>query len=80
VAVTGSSTAAGTPDIVQQARNGAAISMWRPVQQSDGSFAFQNQSSGLCLDVFGAGANLGQQLDQWACKNAPATNQDFTPR
>jgi hypothetical protein len=54
--------------------------MWRPVQQSDGSFAFQNQSSGLCLDVFGAGANLGQQLDQWPCKNAPGTNQDFTPR
>jgi hypothetical protein len=80
VAVAGSSTTAGTPDIVQQSRNGAANSMWRPVQQTDGSFAFQNQNSNLCLDVFGAGNNQGRQLDQWPCKNAPATNQDFTPR
>ncbi|WP_442875724.1 RICIN domain-containing protein [Actinoallomurus sp. NBC_01490] len=38
--------------------------------QSDGSWAFQNQNSGLCLDVYGAGNNAGQQLDQWPCKNA----------
>jgi hypothetical protein len=80
VAAANGSTASGTPNIVQQPRNGAAGSMWRPVQQSDGSFAFQNQNSGLCLDVFGAGNNLGQQLDQWACKNAPGTNQAFAPR
>ncbi|HEY7485864.1 MAG TPA: arabinofuranosidase catalytic domain-containing protein [Streptosporangiaceae bacterium] len=80
VAVAGSSTTAGTPDIVQQPRNGAANSLWRPILQSDGSFEFQNQNSALCLDVYRAGSNLGQQLDQWQCKNAPATNQDFTPR
>jgi hypothetical protein len=79
VAVSGSSTTAGTPDIVQQPASGAAGSLWLPAQQSDGSWAFKNQNSGLCLDVFGAGSNLGQQLDQWACKNAPGTNQDFTP-
>ena len=62
------------------ARNGAANTMWKPVAQSDGSFAFQNQNSGLCLDVYGAGSNLGQQLDQWPCKNAAGTNQDFIPR
>ncbi len=49
-----------------------------PSQQSDGSWEFKNSASGLCLDVYGAGSNLGQQLDQWACKNAPGTNQDFT--
>jgi arabinoxylan arabinofuranohydrolase len=80
VAVAGSSTTAGMPDIVQQAPDGAANSLWLPVQQSDGSYSFKNQNSGLCLDVYGANSTLGQQLDQWQCKNAPATNQDFTPR
>jgi hypothetical protein len=80
VAVAGSSTTAGQPDVVQQAPNGAGNSLWLPVQQSDGSYSFKNQNSGLCLDVYGAGSNLGQQLDQWTCKNASGTNQDFTAR
>jgi hypothetical protein len=80
VTVAGNSTAQGTPDIVQQPVSGASGSMWKPEQQSDGSWQFQNSSSGLCLDVYGAGSNTGQQLDQWPCKNAPGTNQDFTPR
>ncbi len=80
VAVAGSSTTAGVPDIVQQAPNAAANSLWLPVQQSDGSYEFRNQNSGLCLDVYGAGSNLGQQLDQWPCKNAPGNNQDFMVR
>jgi hypothetical protein len=79
VATSSGSTASGTPDIVQQVPNGAAGSLWLPLQQSDGSYQFQNSGSGLCLDVYKAGSNLGQQLDQWACKNAPGTNQDFTP-
>jgi len=54
--------------------------LWLPQQQSDGSWQFKNQNSGLCLDVYGAGSNTGQQLDQWPCKNAPGTNQDFNPR
>ena len=57
-----------------------AASLWLPQQQSDGSWQFKNQNSGLCLDVYGAGSNTGQQLDQWPCKNAPGTNQDFNPR
>jgi hypothetical protein len=80
VAVSGSSTSAGVADIVQQPPNGAANGLWLPVAQSDGSFSFQNKNSGLCLDVFGANSNLGQQLDQWQCKNAPGTNQDFFVR
>jgi hypothetical protein len=80
VAVSGDSTAAGVPDVVQQIPNGAANGLWKPVQQSDGSFAFQNKASGLCLDVTRAGSNLGQQLDQWQCKNAPGSNQGFFPR
>ncbi|MFC9634600.1 RICIN domain-containing protein [Streptomyces mirabilis] len=79
-AVSGGSTAAGTPDIVQQAPGAASSALWLPIQQSDGSYSFQNQNSGLCLDVHGGGSNLGQQLDQWPCKNSPGTNQDFTPR
>ncbi|MEV3858685.1 RICIN domain-containing protein [Streptomyces sp. NPDC050095] len=80
VAVAGGSTTAGTPDIVQQAASGATGALWRPVRQSDGSYSFQNQNSGLCLDVHGGGSNLGQQLDQWPCKNTAGSNQDFTPR
>jgi Ricin-type beta-trefoil lectin domain-like len=78
VTVTGSATAAGTPDIAQEPASSSASSQWLPVQQSDGSWEFKNSASGLCLDVYGATSTLGQQLDQWPCKNAPATNQDFT--
>jgi hypothetical protein len=77
-AVAGASTSAGVPDIIQQTPNGSAASLWRPIQQSDGSWEFQNQNSGLCLDVYHAVSTAGQQLDQWSCKNAPGTNQDFT--
>ncbi|HEY0934771.1 MAG TPA: RICIN domain-containing protein, partial [Trebonia sp.] len=80
VAVSGGSTTAGQPDIVQQAPNGAAGSLWLPVQQSDGGYSFRNQGSGLCLDVYGARSTTGQQLDQWQCKNAAGGNQDFTVR
>ena len=79
VAAAGNSTAQGTPDIVQEPVSGAPGSLWKPAQQSNGSWQFQNSNSGLCLDVYGDGSNTGQQLDQWPCKNAPGTNQDFTP-
>ncbi|MEV5942571.1 RICIN domain-containing protein [Streptomyces sp. NPDC051994] len=59
---------------------GAQLVIQQAGLQSDGSYAFQNQNSGLCLDVHGAGNNLGQQFDQWPCKNTAGTNQDFTPR
>jgi len=78
VTVSGTVTAAGTPDIVQQPVSGSAASQWLPVQQSDGSWSFKNSASGLCLDVYGASTSTGQQLDQWTCKNAPGTNQDFS--
>ena len=65
---------------MQQVPNGAGNSLWLPVVQADGGYSFQNQSSGLCLDVYGAGSNLGQQLDQWQCKNVSGSNQDFSAR
>jgi len=80
VTVLNSSTAQGQTDIVQQPVSGNAASLWLPQQQSDGSWQFKNQNSGLCLDIYGAGSNTGQQLDQWPCKNASGTNQDFNPR
>ena len=79
ITVTGNATASGTPDIAQEPVSGSAGAQWLPLQQSDGSWEFKNSASGLCLDVLGAGSNLGQQLDQWPCKNAPGTNQDFNP-
>ncbi|NUQ98989.1 MAG: hypothetical protein HOY79_21340 [Streptomyces sp.] len=77
VTVLNGSTSQGVPDIVQEPVNGNAAGQWLPEQQSDGSWQFKNQNSGLCLDVYGNGSNTGQQLDQWPCKNAPGTNQDF---
>jgi hypothetical protein len=79
ITVAGSATASGTPDIVQEPASTSTSSQWLPMQQSDGSWEFENSASGLCLDVYGAGSNLGQQLDQWPCKNAAGTNQDFNP-
>ena len=73
------SSAAGVPDIVQQApqrRVGQPVAAGAAVRRL---LAVQEPGSGLCLDVYGAGSNPGQQLDQWPCKNAPGTNQDFTP-
>jgi hypothetical protein len=80
VTVTGTSTAQGVPDIAQEPVTGASTALWLPQQQSDGSWQFKNQGSGLCLDVYHASSTAGQQLDQWPCKNAAGTNQDFTPR
>ena len=80
VAVAGNSTAQGTPDVVQEPVSGASGSLWKPAQQADGSWQFQNSGSGLCLDVYHASNSTGQQLDQWPCKNAPGTNQDFNLR
>ena len=75
--ITATGTAAGTPDIAQEPPSSSASSQWLPTQQTDGSWEFKNSASGLCLDVYGAGSNLGQQLDQWTCKNTPGNNQDF---
>jgi hypothetical protein len=72
-----SSSAQGVPDIVQEPVSSSSASQWMPEEQSDGSFQLENDNSGLCLDVYGAGSNTGQQLDQWPCKNAAGTNQDF---
>ncbi len=80
VMVSGGSTAQGVADVVQEPVSGSSAGLWLPQQQSDGSWEFKNQNSGLCLDVLGAGGNTGQQLDQWSCKNGPGNNQDFITR
>jgi len=36
-----------------------------------------NPASGKCLDDPGFNTANRTQLDQWPCKNAPGTNQDF---
>ncbi len=74
VTVLNSSTAQGTPDIVQEPVNGNAASQWLP-SQSDGSWQFQNKNSGLCLDVYGDSSKTGQQLEQWTCKNGLVTTR-----
>ena len=81
VTVSGTATAQGVADIVQQPVSGASTALWLPQQQSDGSWQFKNQASGLCLDVLRRRqTTTGQQLDQWPCKNGAGTNQDFSPR
>ncbi|MFF7934399.1 arabinofuranosidase catalytic domain-containing protein [Streptomyces sp. NPDC007940] len=63
-------------------RGGPLHQVWRAsdTRQSDGSYSFKNENSGLCLDVPGGSGDLGRQLDQWPCKNTSGSNQDFTPR
>ncbi|MGH3417484.1 MAG: RICIN domain-containing protein, partial [Actinocrinis sp.] len=78
--ITATGTTQGVPDIVQQSATTGSAALWLPQQQSDGSWQFKNQGSGLCLDVYRASTSAGQQLDQWPCKNAPASNQTFTAR
>jgi len=78
--VVAGSTAQGTPNIVQGPPGTTAAGLWQPLPQTDGSYELRNQASGLCLDVYGANSTLGQQLDQWPCKDAPGTNQDFLLR
>ena len=76
VTVLGSSTAPSLQDIVQEPLSYPA-SQWLPELQSDGSYEFKNKLSGLCLDNYYATSTEGVALDQYACKNAPADNQDF---
>jgi len=78
--VVAGSTAQGTPNIVQGPPGTTAAGLWQPLPQTDGSYELRNQASGLCLDVYGANSTLGQQLDQWPCKDTPGTNQDFLLR
>jgi Ricin-type beta-trefoil lectin domain-like len=76
--VSGASTASLAP-VIQWTQDGAANALWLPIQQSDGSWQFQNKNSGQCLDVPGQSSTLGTQLEQYACKTSAAgTNQGFT--
>ncbi|RAG87281.1 hypothetical protein DN069_01735 [Streptacidiphilus pinicola] len=76
VVVQGASTAQGAK-VVQYTQNGSANGLWRPIRQSDGTWQFQNQNSGLCLDQAGAVSTVGVQFDQWPCKSGTGDNQDF---
>jgi hypothetical protein len=76
--VSGASTANQAP-VIQWTQDGAANALWLPIQQSDGSWQFQNKNSGQCLDVPGQANTLGLQLEQYPCKTSAAgTNQGFT--
>jgi hypothetical protein len=75
--VSGASTANQAP-VIQWTQDGAANALWLPIQQSDGSWQFQNKNSGQCLDVPGQANTLGLQLEQYPCKSSAAgTNQGF---
>jgi hypothetical protein len=64
--------------MVQEAQNAATDSLWLPIPLTDGSWEFENLSSGLCLDVNGAKTDPTDYLDQWTCRSSGAgTNQGF---
>ena len=73
------STAKGA-DIIQYTQNGTTNGLWLPVQESDGTWQFQNDNSGLCLDQAGAVTTEGVQFDQWTCKSGTGNNQDFATK
>lgn len=53
---------------------------WVMRSYADMTGSLVSTSGEVASTAIGAGANLGQQFDQWPCKNAPGTNQDFTVR
>ena len=76
IVVQSASTANGAL-IIQYTQNGTSNGLWLPVQQSDGTWQFKNQNSGLCLDQTGAVTTTGVQFEQWTCKSGTGSNQDF---
>jgi chitinase len=76
IVVQSASTVKGA-DIIQYTQNGTTNGLWLPVEQSDGTWQFQNENSQLCLDQAGAVTTEGIQFDQWTCKTGAGTNQDF---
>ena len=79
VAVAGNSTAQGTPDVVQEPVSGASGSLWKAVQQSDGSWQFQNSGSGLCLDVYGTAATPASSSTSGRARTPPAPTRTSPP-
>jgi len=81
------STAGGSitvPFAFQGAHDAFAVCL-TPASSGDGGFPdgyhrLVVAHDSLCLDVHGAGGDLGQQLDQWQCENAPGADQDFFVR
>jgi chitinase len=64
--------------VIQYDQDGSANSPWLPLPLPDGSWQFQNENSGLCLDVTGQTGAPGTQLEQYTCKTSAAgTNQGF---
>ena len=76
IVVQSASTATGA-EIIQYTQNGSSNGLWLPVEQSDGTWSFKNENSGLCLDQAGAVTTQGIQFDQWTCKSGTGNNQDF---
>ncbi|HTJ71518.1 MAG TPA: RICIN domain-containing protein [Actinospica sp.] len=66
--------------VIQYTQNGTSNGLWLPVEQSDGTWSFKNQNSGLCLDQAGAVTTSGVQFDQWTCKSGTGNNQDFATK
>ncbi|WP_042381160.1 RICIN domain-containing protein [Streptacidiphilus melanogenes] len=79
VVVQSASTAKGAA-VIQYTQNGTSNGLWLPIQQSDGTWQFKNQNSGLCLDQSGAVTTAGAAFDQWTCKTGTGDNQDFATR
>jgi chitinase len=79
IVVQNASTATGA-DIIQYTQNGTTNGLWLPIQESDGTWQFRNENSGLCLDQTGDVTTEGVQFDQWTCKSGTGNNQDFATK
>ena len=79
IVVQSASTATGA-DIIQYTQNGTTNGLWLPIQESDGTWQFRNENSGLCLDQAGGVTTEGVQFDQWTCKSGTGNNQDFATK
>lgn len=71
------STSAGT-QIAVWTVNGGANQLWTARAESDGSYAFVNLHSGLCLDDAASSSTAGSAIIQWDCTGG--ANQKWTFR
>ena len=79
VTVASSSTAAGHPGHRPAAGERRRRQPVAAEQQSDGSWQFKNQNSGLCLDVYGASAHPASSSTNGPARTRPAPTRTSLP-
>jgi glucosylceramidase len=79
--ITGGVGATASGDLLQTwnyGGSGNTNALFAPAAQSNGSYTFTADNSGLCLDVPSASTASGVQLEQYTCNGTPAQQFKLT--